>query len=158
MSFQVVGSIMYALLRVVENIIRTQSETRKEFQAFPRTLRNDATTTCRVQIASLVCRAISSITWETKRTSSVGRAGPDGDGLKTLQRDVSAGRGAWKRGNRSRSLGYSAFQSAMDSAVEIGPYRLLTTLGIGAFGKVKRESPGNAMRPSVHLRRLIARR
>lgn len=28
----------------------------------------------------------------------------------------------------------------MDIPVEIGNYRLLTTLGIGAFGKVKRES------------------
>lgn len=64
----------------------------------------------------------------------------DGNGLKGLLNDVSTARGAWRRGGgRSMSVGSGLVQES--THLEIGDYRLVKTLGVGAFGKVKRESP-----------------
>jgi hypothetical protein len=40
--------------------------------------------------------------------------------------------------------------STANAAVQIGQYRLLTTLGIGAFGKVKRELLSQICSPNQH--------
>ncbi|CBN77875.1 SNF1-related protein kinase [Ectocarpus siliculosus] len=60
----------------------------------------------------------------------------DGNGLKGLLNDVSTARGAWRRGGgRSMSVGSGLVQES--THLEIGDYRLVKTLGVGAFGKVK---------------------
>ncbi|CAM9363048.1 unnamed protein product, partial [Scytosiphon promiscuus] len=61
----------------------------------------------------------------------------DGNGLKGLLNDVSTARGPWRRQGtgRSMSVGSGLVQEA--THLEIGDYRLVKTLGVGAFGKVK---------------------
>lgn len=63
----------------------------------------------------------------------------DGNGLKGLLNDVSTARGPWRRQGtgRSMSVGSGLVQEA--THLEIGDYRLVKTLGVGAFGKVKCE-------------------
>lgn len=64
----------------------------------------------------------------------------DGHGLKGLLNDVSTARGPWRRGNTGRSMSFgSGLVSREATHLEIGDYRLVKTLGVGAFGKVQRE-------------------
>lgn len=67
----------------------------------------------------------------------------DGNGLKGLLNDVSSARGPWRRGNsgvtRAMSMGSGLVQQEATHLM-LGDYRLVKTLGVGAFGKVQRES------------------
>lgn len=65
----------------------------------------------------------------------------DGHGLKGLLNDVSTARGPWRRGNTGRSMSFgSGLVSREATHLDIGDYRLVKTLGVGAFGKVQCES------------------
>lgn len=80
------------------------------------------------------------ITWDKTRTGSVGWAGTNGHGLTGLLKDISSARTLYQQIGRTNSLGRSFGDNGnMGTPIEIGNYRLLKTLGIGAFGKVKRK-------------------
>lgn len=67
----------------------------------------------------------------------------DGNGLKGLLNDVSSARGPWRRGNtgvtRAMSMGSGLVQQEATHLM-LGDYRLVKTLGVGAFGKVQCEN------------------